>query len=806
MERGRLAQLATLYLLIVCAIGVLHPIRNALALNGLGAQGFYKVYLASAGVVVFLVPFGRLAARISPRWLTAVLAFWFVSNLVLFRALFPGGAVYGITFYAWHDLYSAVLVSQFFLVTQTLFDSRRAKMAYPVIIAGGAIGASLGGVITGFLVAALGVPNLLLVAAGLTAAFGVGLPLVARAEPHTTPAPPAGVQRRSAEPPVRWIDVLANRQLQLIAASVVLSVLVKQLIDYEFNAASANTLQDAKAVSAFQGKFNAATQWLPLVVTAALQPLLARWGVGAALLMVPAAMLVTSAAAAVWGGLPAAATAKAANGTMKNSAERTGREIVYIPVPDAIRARGKALIDVGVDSVAKALAAGAIFVVLAVAGAGGLGALAWTAAGLSLVWLAVAWVLRRGYVRALARAIAARDTTLDTLAASLRGDSREPKVLELLARGGDHRAPVDAARIADLVAVLRDTTATVSSRRAAARALGRMQDTRALNALLACAGAPPERDPRVRHGALIALTRLHRLDPALPVKEEVVQAALDHDLQAAARYRSAASALEPTSLLRQAVEAAWWGRRENVFHCLALMYPAAVMEGSYRALVSSAPRRRDAARELLDEGLPRALVNRLAPVLDEAFGEAPSAAVAALARDADPWVRRCATARTQMHRTEGGNDVMDDLEKVFLLQRVDVFREVRSDHLALLAGVAQEVDAVAGAVLMREEDIPDALYVVARGEVTLRFAADRTMTVKDGGSFGALGLIGERPAMLTATVPGPASVHLLRITRPALADVLVDSPELAVALLRGMVHRVDTLLAQLPVHSPLAMV
>jgi CRP-like cAMP-binding protein len=148
---------------------------------------------------------------------------------------------------------------------------------------------------------------------------------------------------------------------------------------------------------------------------------------------------------------------------------------------------------------------------------------------------------------------------------------------------------------------------------------------------------------------------------------------------------------------------------------------------------------------------------------------------------------------------------MEAVEKVSLLQRVDVFREVRSDHLALLAGIAQEIDAVPGTVLMREEEIPDAVYVVARGAITLRILG-KTVTLTEGAGFGALGLIGERPAMLTATVAGPANAHLLRITRPALADLLVDSPALAVALLRGMAHRVDTLVAQLPVHSPLTLV
>lgn len=148
---------------------------------------------------------------------------------------------------------------------------------------------------------------------------------------------------------------------------------------------------------------------------------------------------------------------------------------------------------------------------------------------------------------------------------------------------------------------------------------------------------------------------------------------------------------------------------------------------------------------------------------------------------------------------------MQDGAKVVVLQRVDVFREVRADLLALLAGIAQEVETGPGTVLMRDEDIPDALYVVVEGEVALRRAGGLVVTVSEGAGFGALGLIGERPAMLTATVTSRRAL-LLRITRPALADLLVDAPQLAVALLRGMAHRIDQLVAQLPAHSPLALV
>ena len=145
---------------------------------------------------------------------------------------------------------------------------------------------------------------------------------------------------------------------------------------------------------------------------------------------------------------------------------------------------------------------------------------------------------------------------------------------------------------------------------------------------------------------------------------------------------------------------------------------------------------------------------------------------------------------------------MDLIDKVFLLQRVDVFQEARSDHLALLAGIAQEVDADAGAVLIRKDDIPDALYVIVRGEVTLDVPGRPPSPAKQGEGLGALFLVSERPAGFTATAASTST--LLRITRSDLEDLLVDSPEIAVALLRGMAHRVTSLLGRLSTSAPLA--
>ena len=59
------------------------------------------------------------------------------------------------------------------------------------------------------------------------------------------------------------------------------------------------------------------------------------------------------------------------------------------------------------------------------------------------------------------------------------------------------------------------------------------------------------------------------------------------------------------------------------------------------------------------------------------------------------------------------------IEKVMLLQDVDVFAEVPGDQLATLAAIAEEERVLTGDVLYREGEEADALYLVLEGDIRL---------------------------------------------------------------------------------------
>lgn len=435
-EAVQFLAMMALFFLVVCAVGILRPIRNAFALDGLGATEFYQTYLVSAIVVLFVPVFNRLADRFPWRWVVSGVAVFFAANLLLFRAFYVSqSATLGLLFYGWYDLFAAALVTQFFIATQLFLNARTAKRAYPLVITGGSLGASLGAAITGFFAVSVGTPNLLLVAAAFILLFGAGIPLVwAIAAP---PVPPRGAAHKAELSAGSLRELAADPQVRLIAATVLVTRLVTQIVDYEYNTVTKEIFVELDAISAFQGKFDLATNWLPIVVLAALRPGLQRWGVGLAVLLLPVSMVVTTTGLAAFWGLWAAVAARGAERSFRYSAERAGREILYVPVPDAIKLKAKAYIDVAVEKgLGKALSAVLIFLLLQVMG---YRQIAYVGAAMSLGWLALAISVKREYVRTLARSIEGRFASLRGSFASLLSAGILPQVKGALASGDSLR-------------------------------------------------------------------------------------------------------------------------------------------------------------------------------------------------------------------------------------------------------------------------------------------------------------------------------------------------------------------------------
>ncbi len=139
------------------------------------------------------------------------------------------------------------------------------------------------------------------------------------------------------------------------------------------------------------------------------------------------------------------------------------------------------------------------------------------------------------------------------------------------------------------------------------------------------------------------------------------------------------------------------------------------------------------------------------------------------------------------------------VEKVILLQNVDVFSEVPSEQLTYLASIAEEVDCLKGDILFRENDPADALYLVLDGNVSLERGGKE---VKQAGSqiaFGTWALIDDASRVVTATVKENA--RLLKIDRRKFVDLLADNVQVTQGVLKTLVKRIHDIMKKLGVEN-----
>lgn len=131
------------------------------------------------------------------------------------------------------------------------------------------------------------------------------------------------------------------------------------------------------------------------------------------------------------------------------------------------------------------------------------------------------------------------------------------------------------------------------------------------------------------------------------------------------------------------------------------------------------------------------------------------------------------------------------VEKVILLQSVDVFSEVPTEQLAYLAAVAEERPVAAQESIYQPDDPSDCMFLVLEGRVRLHRGEAEVTTAGPGEAFGTWALFDDEPRLVAATATEDG--QLLRIDRDDFIEVLADNVQITRAVLRTIVRRLRAL-------------
>jgi AAA family ATP:ADP antiporter len=451
------------YLLFVMfAYYILKPVSRAMFLNKFDIDKLPWLFILIAvfgGSLAYF--YSKLAARTSlPTavfWSMALsviclIVIWYLLSLQIPDPKNPKRMIAKLqwmiyVFNVWVSLFSVSLVAQGWLVASNIFNAREAKRLYGLLGLGLVIGAWCGGEFTNQLARRIGTNNLLPAAAVMVVLAYIAFRL-AMVQKGVSLAKARAVEGEVTDFSLREMigDIARTRHLRVIIAIMVMIFIVDSLVDFQFQA-MAQEVFEGDELTAYLGRFMGTyLNLIEFIFQFFLTTLVVgRFGVGGTLQIMPVSIALASLGTTLAPGLTSAAIARLTEASTRYTLNRTGLELLYLPLPLELRNRVKAFVDIFVDRMSRGIG-GALLLLMFRLHAGDesgdvapfVRIVAVVAIALTVPWVLLSMRARHEYVATIRKRLATR--RLDLESARVTVEDREMiTLLEQTAAGANPR-------------------------------------------------------------------------------------------------------------------------------------------------------------------------------------------------------------------------------------------------------------------------------------------------------------------------------------------------------------------------------
>jgi AAA family ATP:ADP antiporter len=334
------------FFLIILAYYQVKSASRSLLIEYWGSENFPWVWIASALVLGSFIGFyHRLVERYSRLAVVLGSCLMFIALLVGFRAALGWyGAVTSIVFYIFVDVFSVILVEQFWSLADSVTEAKAGRKSYWFIGTGGLLGGVIGGAAATAMLkfTPMRTTDLLLSCAAIlivTFLLNLAMGRMGLYREVTSKGPPVVAAGG-------WRALIKSRYLILIACSLLCSQLAQPVVEYQF----------MKAVEASYSALDARTQYISgffsilgvvsIAINMTVTPFLHRYlGVMWGMVIQPVALAVSSLAFMTQPTLMIASVMKIGDRGLSYSISRASKEQLYIPVDPVRTYQAKAWID-----------------------------------------------------------------------------------------------------------------------------------------------------------------------------------------------------------------------------------------------------------------------------------------------------------------------------------------------------------------------------------------------------------------------------------------------------------------------------
>ena len=364
-EKAKTFFMAGYFFLTIALVYILKPIRTSLFLEEHGAENLRFAYMVEGLFLIFVVGAYIQLSRLIPKKLFfPIILSFFTLNLAIFWFLLKMNIPYTSGFfYIWTDSFTITITTQFWLLANSIFNTEQAKRLFGIIISAGSIGGIAGGFLTSQAVKWITTEDLLLISAGIVAVC-ILLTLATEALEFKSSYDEFTAGHADPEAPESGDSVFKifskNHFLIYLTLLVMLAKIASTVVDNQFSTSVQAAIMGKEARTAFLGNFMA---WLNMVSffmqLLATGPLLRRFG-NNTLWILPVGLAIFSLGGIFYPLFVLVMAWRIFDGSVNYSIQQAAKEMLFLPIPGALRPRVKPVIDMLGFRLAKSL--GGVFI------------------------------------------------------------------------------------------------------------------------------------------------------------------------------------------------------------------------------------------------------------------------------------------------------------------------------------------------------------------------------------------------------------------------------------------------------------
>ena len=356
-ERRKVGLLLLQYVWVVAVTIAGKSARDAFFLSRYNKAVLPLMAVAAAiAVALAIAAFTRLERNFRSKTLVPLVCVVFAMTLALLQFRLEGWVVP--VLYVWMEVINVLTVLQFWLLAAEILDSRQAKRLFPIIGGGGSLAAIIIGPQLKPFSKAYGTDMLLwlvcalLIGAAVIALLTTRLPRVPMI--HTETTTKGGDRKRIRSP-----------YLHTIAMIVVCAAVVAAIVDYQFKIISSSSLRTEADLVGFFGQFYASTGFSTLILQFVVASRAFQWfGTVVVMAVLPLMLGLGSMSVLFWPVLSSAVLSRFSDQTFRYTLHNGGMELLWLPVPPAVRRVAKPFISGSLKSITEGAAGLLIFLLL----------------------------------------------------------------------------------------------------------------------------------------------------------------------------------------------------------------------------------------------------------------------------------------------------------------------------------------------------------------------------------------------------------------------------------------------------------